>query len=318
MLRRNVLIFQLGGLGDFVLTWPFALAMGRIYPQSRVIYVTHGQKGLLAERVLRLESRDIESGWHGLFTDTPQLPAATRSLLESSHTIYSFLPVTAQWQQNIERITPGAKQVIIDPKPSESFTGHVTEWMLQSLADFKVERAATEQILRSIQDRGTGFRTPSGTEVVIHPGSGAADKCWPIARWIELAGALKTAGRSVRFVVGEVERERWSKAQIKSLTALGNVQSCNTCIELLSELSTAGVFVGNDSGPGHLAGILGVPTVTLFGPTNPTRWHALGPRVRTLPSFESLTVDSVRQAIDEAGSQKPLVRAVVSDRRLNE
>src|SRR5688500_10724765 len=64
MLRRNVLIFHAGALGDFVLSWPLALALGRLYPQSRVIYVTAGQKGALAERVLRVDSTDIESGWH--------------------------------------------------------------------------------------------------------------------------------------------------------------------------------------------------------------------------------------------------------------
>ena len=66
MLRRNVLIFHAGALGDFVLTWPFAVALGRIFPQSRIVYVTAGQKGKLAERALRLESADAEAGWHAL------------------------------------------------------------------------------------------------------------------------------------------------------------------------------------------------------------------------------------------------------------
>ena len=68
MLRRNVLIFHSGALGDFILTWPLALALGRLFPQSRVFYVTARQKGLLAERVLRVESVDVETGWHHLFS----------------------------------------------------------------------------------------------------------------------------------------------------------------------------------------------------------------------------------------------------------
>src|SRR3982074_1768604 len=62
--RRNVLIFHLGALGDFLLTWPVALALGRLHPQSRIFYVTHAGKGRLAEQVLRIEAADIESGWH--------------------------------------------------------------------------------------------------------------------------------------------------------------------------------------------------------------------------------------------------------------
>ncbi|HWP39838.1 MAG TPA: hypothetical protein VNL70_02845, partial [Tepidisphaeraceae bacterium] len=63
MLRRNVLIFHQAALGDFVVTWPIAMALSRIWPQSRIIYVTHGQKGALAERVLRVERADAEAGW---------------------------------------------------------------------------------------------------------------------------------------------------------------------------------------------------------------------------------------------------------------
>ena len=52
MFARNILIFHSGALGDFVQTWPLGLALGRLYPQSRVIFVTQKQKGLLAEKAL--------------------------------------------------------------------------------------------------------------------------------------------------------------------------------------------------------------------------------------------------------------------------
>lgn len=43
--------------------------------------------------------------------------------------------------------------------------------------------------------------------------------------------------------------------------------------ELLAWLDEAGGFVGNDSGPGHLAALCGVPTFTIFGPQLP-QWFA--------------------------------------------
>jgi ADP-heptose:LPS heptosyltransferase len=67
VLRRNVLILHHGALGDFVLTWPLILALGRIHPQSRIIVVTHASKGALAEAALHVESADIEQGWHVVF-----------------------------------------------------------------------------------------------------------------------------------------------------------------------------------------------------------------------------------------------------------
>ncbi|RMH06065.1 MAG: glycosyltransferase family 9 protein, partial [Nitrospirae bacterium] len=42
------------------------------------------------------------------------------------------------------------------------------------------------------------------------------------------------------------------------------------------------LFLGHDSGLTHLAAVLGVPTIALFGPTDPTRWGPRGKRVTIL------------------------------------
>lgn len=41
-------------------------------------------------------------------------------------------------------------------------------------------------------------------------------------------------------------------------------------------------FVGNDSGPTHLAAMLGVPTVAVFGPTDPSARVPVGQHVRVV------------------------------------
>jgi ADP-heptose:LPS heptosyltransferase len=47
-------------------------------------------------------------------------------------------------------------------------------------------------------------------------------------------------------------------------------------------LAQASLFVGQDSGVTHLAGLMGVRTVALFGPTDPARWAPSGPKVTVL------------------------------------
>jgi ADP-heptose:LPS heptosyltransferase len=44
-------------------------------------------------------------------------------------------------------------------------------------------------------------------------------------------------------------------------------------------LSGATAVYANDSGPAHLAGLLGAPTTVFFGPTDPDVWRPWGPRV---------------------------------------
>ena len=48
--------------------------------------------------------------------------------------------------------------------------------------------------------------------------------------------------------------------------------------DLLQTLTTADRFIGNDSGPGHLAALLGVPTFSIFGAQLPEYFHPLHPQ----------------------------------------
>src|SRR6266568_775887 len=162
--RRNVLIFHLGALGDFVLTWPLAMALARIYPQSRIIYVTHGQKGKLAEKVLHVESTDVEGGWHHLFGSPGDLPANARRILEGAHSIFSFVANDGDaWCQNVRTIAPEAQLIMLQPRPGDdnSFSGHVSEWLAGQLAKLPAVQTGYTQMLRSVQRRGAGYmRSP--------------------------------------------------------------------------------------------------------------------------------------------------------------
>jgi len=106
-------------------------------------------------------------------------------------------------------------------------------------------------------------------------------------------------------LLGEVEMERFAADEMKALEAAATVRRPGTYLELFNELRTASLFVGNDSGPSHLAGIMGLPTIALFGPTEPAVWKPLGPRVRTLQNsaMEKIPVNDVLAAAKElAGS----------------
>src|ERR1700733_7814302 len=50
----------------------------------------------------------------------------------------------------------------------------------------------------------------------------------------------------------------------------------------LAVLKRAAVFISGDTGPLHFAAALGVPTISLFGPSAPDRWAPIGPRHQAL------------------------------------
>jgi ADP-heptose:LPS heptosyltransferase len=86
-----------------------------------------------------------------------------------------------------------------------------------------------------------------GRRILIHAGAGQPTRLWPRRRYDELASQL--------------EKEGWQTEVLDD--------SFNGIAQLLDKLEGADRFIGNDSGPGHLAALLGVPTFTVFGPQLP-------------------------------------------------
>ena len=65
-------------------------------------------------------------------------------------------------------------------------------------------------------------------------------------------------------------------------------------------LERASVVIANDTGPGHMAAALGVPLVSVLGPTEATRYGARGPRVQHVQETPWPTVDRVAEAVEHA------------------
>ena len=69
----------------------------------------------------------------------------------------------------------------------------------------------------------------------------------------------------------------------------GEIKIIDDLIVLTKELVKSAGFVGNDSGVSHLSAFLGLPTVVIFGPSDPKRWAPMGKTVRIVgPNAEDL------------------------------
>ena len=125
----------------------------------------------------------------------------------------------------------------------------------------------------------------NGQRCLIHPGSGSPQKNWPLSHFQALAQELEQAGKDVEWLWGPAEMEhlpaRVTNAPLRSLS------------ELACHIHSAGLYIGNDSGITHLAAVLGIPTVAIFGPSNPARWRPIGPQTAVLkgeafPAYEAV------------------------------
>jgi heptosyltransferase III len=114
---------------------------------------------------------------------------------------------------------------------------------------------------------------------VLHPFASRADKAWPADRFVEVARDLQSELTPV-FLAGPDddvspfgEFERLANAPLK---------------DVMSLIAGASLFVGNDSGPAHIAAGFGIPVVVLFGPSDPVIWAPWKTTSRVITNPEGL------------------------------
>jgi ADP-heptose:LPS heptosyltransferase len=83
----------------------------------------------------------------------------------------------------------------------------------------------------------------------------------------------------VAFVTGYVESEWLEPSRLRDWRDRYAMVAPESPLALSRVIAGARAFVGNDSGPTHLAAQLGIPTIALFGPTDPRCWSPVGPAV---------------------------------------
>jgi heptosyltransferase-2 len=101
--------------------------------------------------------------------------------------------------------------------------------------------------------------------LAIAPGASTFDKIWPTDRYAALAKHFATRGWRIR-VVGGPHEQRLGETIRAAVDAEVLIQ--DSVLDLACAIGSAQMFVGNDSGPLHLAAALGKPALGVFGPTD--------------------------------------------------
>ena len=116
---------------------------------------------------------------------------------------------------------------------------------------------------------------------VIHPFAGSSWKRWPLDRFQTLAQRL-SKHLPVEWCAGPEDD-------------LPGARRFGDLYEMACWLGGARLYIGNDSGPAHLAAAVDTPVLALFGPTDPAVWAPRGPQVRVAAaaSMDDITADEV-------------------------
>jgi ADP-heptose:LPS heptosyltransferase len=137
-------------------------------------------------------------------------------------------------------------------------------------------------------------REPEGA-VYIHPGAGKHKNRWPAERFAAVARDLTRRGHTVWLLEGPQD-EGTVEAVTGSLGMRLPVVRGETIPELAARFARAALYIGNDTGPLHLAGATGCPTVGIYGWSDPEEWRPVGRCVRSVraPDHKLESVDPSR------------------------
>ena len=123
---------------------------------------------------------------------------------------------------------------------------------------------------------------PGAAYAVLQPGSRVPSMRWPVEKFAEVARWLR-AERGIHSVVNLSSADNEIAAAVRSaLRDCAAIPNSLGLRELIALVAGARLFVGNDSGPVHLAAATGRKTVVLYGPTNPAQWHPWETKYRAL------------------------------------
>jgi ADP-heptose:LPS heptosyltransferase/O-antigen/teichoic acid export membrane protein len=123
---------------------------------------------------------------------------------------------------------------------------------------------------------------------VISPGASLEAKRWPVERWLDVMSWLRKRNLEIVLQSGPDDADIADQLHALDGRKATLVAGKTAVAESVTLISHATLFLGNDSGPGHVAGSLGVPTLVIFSspegchtdvPTGPERNRPLGPKI---------------------------------------
>ncbi len=119
--------------------------------------------------------------------------------------------------------------------------------------------------------------------ILCHMASSQPNRQWPVQHWAAFYQLAAAMGRRLAFTTATGAREQSLANELKKLAPDAPVLPVVPDLsQFLALLKRAEAFISGDTGPLHFAAGLGVPTISLFGPSSVARWAPVGERHRIL------------------------------------
>ncbi len=314
----RVVLVRLSALGDIIHAWPLAEALRRAQPDMHLSWVVEEPFQSMVAGHPAVDN---------VFTVTTKRwrrrPLSARTRAEIAHLRARFhelrpdLAIDPQGVLKSALITrwTGAPRRVGFARPwrRERIAGLAYNLTLPGSSSHPHVVASNVELVRAVGgtppsdppcpdgrwllDGTSGMPSPTTGDagpIVILPGAGQTKKLLPIETLAEVARRLVGLPSTVEVAWGPGERDR-AEAVAAAAGAGVSVAPPTSLHELVGLLARAQLVIGGDTGPVHLAGSLGVPTLGVFTVTDWRRNGPLGPKVAVasgIPADATASVSS--------------------------
>jgi ADP-heptose:LPS heptosyltransferase len=268
MSRSRLLAIRGGALGDFLATLPAILSIKRAHDADLSLLTRPAYGELCRHFEICEEWKSLDSA------DAAALYSIVSPANVLTHWIAGFDAVAAWCPPRDTEFIAALTACSASPK-----------FFFPSIVDSYSDVPAFRQLggdgaFESVLYRPSQKPLP---QIAIHPGSGGQDKNWSLDRWLALLGHPCWEGLSFLIPAGEVEMQQphfASFCEAARRVSPGCQFLVDQPLSVVAEaLNRCVAYVGNDSGISHLANACGVPSLVLFGPSNPAVWAPPGAHV---------------------------------------
>ena len=321
---NSILLFKLRYIGDVLMTTPAIRLLRKSYPDAHITMVVNkGTEDVIRynphiNRILTVDRNSVKNA--PLFKRISQNLDFLKSLREQHYDISidfasgdraAYLSLLAGVPYRIGFSSgEGWRRVILNriiDIPNNIHTVMRYLLILDEALGLRTEDTAMELYTdKADDDHITELLKKNNLEekkiVVIHTGGRYWFKRWQADKWASLIDLIQfELGLSVVITGTENERKDIGDTISRLKTPACSIAGQTTVLQLASLLKKAKLFIGNDSGPMHIAAASGTPVIALHGPTDPSVWGPWGKGHTVISSHVSCSPCKVTDCVVEKG-----------------
>ena len=292
----SLAFFVWGGIGNMIMALPAIEAAMQELPGAKITIITqkHSMLSLLPSGIQKklaldeLQYRGLKGAWKLIRDIRKPNPEITFTSLPFPGIRYCLAALISGAR---DRVSPEQRKYDLCHLKIQATSRHYLERNLELLRAAGIDRkfqgyglSLTPDEIKQAEEALLRLKIEPSKLIGLHPGAGNPKKRWSGDNFIALGKILTAQGFSLMIFGGPEEKELAEYVASKTgpgAVSMAGGQDLRATLALIKQCRT---FISNDSGLAHCAAALLVPTLTIFGPTDPALSRPYGPSAKIIQS----------------------------------